>query len=217
MKKSFVVGAGFKPARQEAVVPAASTYPRRRTVRLTAYDYATPAAYFVTICTHQRALLFERPDHAAAVLAAWEDLPRHYAHASLDQFVVMPNHVHGIVLLADSDALRAGFKPTRQAESAPHHGLPEVVRAFKTFSARSVNRLRDRAGQPVWQRGYYEHVIRGERSLARIREYIAVNPGRWDSDGEGPAGRPDASERAFWTACASSSRPSATRRPGGRV
>ena len=195
-------------------MPAASTYPRRRTVRLPAYDYATPAAYFVTICTHHRALLLERPGLAAAVLAAWEDLPTHYAQVSLDQFVVMPNHVHGIVLLAD---VGAGLKPARQAESAPRQGLPEVVRAFKTFSARSVNGLRDTAGQPVWQRGYHEHVIRGEPSLARIREYIAVNPERWDADGENPAGRPDASERAFWAACASTSRPSATRRQGGRV
>jgi len=151
------VGAGFKPARQEAVVPAASMYPRRRTVRLPAYDYATPAAYFVTICvtncTRQRALLFERPDLAAAVLAAWEDLPRHYARVSLDQFVVMPNHVHGIVLNADADTVGAGFKPARQADRAPHHGLAEVVRAFKSSSARSVNGLRDTAGQQVWQRG----------------------------------------------------------------
>ena len=128
---------------------AASTYPRRPTVRLPAYHYARPAAYFITICTHQRALL-ERPDHAAAVLVAWEDLPRHYAHVSLDQFVVLPNHVHGIVLLADAD-------------------------------------------------------------MARIREYIAVNPERWGADGENPAGRPDASERTFWAAHP------AARRPGGRV
>ena len=81
----------------------------------------------------------------------------------------MPNHVHGIIILADGTDACAG--------------IPEVVRAFKTFSARSVNEYRKTRG-PLWQRGYYEHVIRNEKALDRIRAYIANNPAQWTQDPE---------------------------------
>ena len=94
----------------------------------------------------------------------------HYPHVALDAFVIMPNHVHGILVLID-EAPKGG-------------GLPEIVRAFKTFSSRRVNEMRDSGGARVWQRGYYDHVIRSERSLGRIRDYIESNPLRWELDKE---------------------------------
>jgi len=108
----------------------------------------------------------------SAVQACWHDLPEHYPQIMLDAFVVMPNHVHGILILAP--------------ESAGQHGLPEIARAFKTLSARRINEIRRTPGQPVWQRGYHEHIIRDEASLADIREYIATNPARWAFDRENP-------------------------------
>jgi REP element-mobilizing transposase RayT len=103
------------------------------------------------------------------VQQTWDDLPTHYQGIDLDAFIVMPNHVHGIIILAD--------------ESARRHAIPEIVRGFKTFSARRVN---ERAGKRgvLWQRGYYEHVIRNEKALDRIRAYIANNPARWADDPE---------------------------------
>ena len=97
------------------------------------------------------------------VRQTWDDLPTHYYGIRLDAFIVMPNHVHGIIVLADEPETR--------------HAIPEIVRGFKTFSARRHN---ERAGKRgvVWQRGYYEHVIRNEKALARIRDYIANNPAR---------------------------------------
>ena len=154
--------------------------PRRRSLRLRNYDYASPGAYFITICSHRGACLFGRIAHGLMRLNAlgtlvetcWHALPTHYPHVELDAFVVIPNHVHGILVLAD--------------ESPKRHGLPEIVRAFKTLSSRRVNEMRDRGGTPIWQRGYYEHVIRNEGLLGRIRDYVETNPCRWELDKENP-------------------------------
>ena len=103
------------------------------------------------------------------VQQTWDDLPSHYQGIDLDAFIAMPNHVHGIIILAD--------------QSERCHAIPEIVRGFKTFSARRIN---ERAGKnrARWQRGYYEHVIRNAKALDRIRAYIANNPARWADDPE---------------------------------
>ena len=147
----------------------------------------------------------------------WQELPRHYPHVKLDAWVVMPNHVHGIVVLASAGAggvgdgdgaesagveasaglgeagssigVGAGFKPAptgAEGGGAGRHALPEIVRAFKTFSARRINAVQGTRGASFWQRNYYEHVIRNEIALNRIRQYIMDNPIRWDDDPENP-------------------------------
>lgn len=123
--------------------------------------------------------------------AAWYDLPNHFTGVSLGAFVVMPNHVHGIIELHVLG--RAGLKP---APTKTRAELTEIVRAFKTFSARSVNRLRGMQGSAVWQRNYYEHVIRVETELDRIREYITNNPAQWEIDRENPLRCPDGTQHA---------------------
>ena len=130
--------------------------------------------------------------YGALVEQAWNDLPDHYPHLSLDQFVVMPNHIHGIVVLTD---VRAGLKPAPTAigpNPAPpkRHGLPEIIRALKTFSARRINEIRQTPGISVWQRNYYEHVIRNEADYTRIAEYIIDNPRRWSEDSLHPQNAP---------------------------
>jgi REP element-mobilizing transposase RayT len=123
----------------------------------------------------------------------WKDLPDHYGQVLLDEFVAMPNHVHGIIILNDN-TVGAGFKPAptidnhdiQHRNSFKHHGLPEIIRAFKTFSARRINQARNTPGIPVWQRNYYEHVIRNEEDLNKVREYISTNPAGWDKDEENP-------------------------------
>ena len=179
-----MVGAGFKPA------PIGSAIHRRRSIRLRGYDYAQAGFYFVTICVRDRECMFGEvvdndvrlSKYGTLVAQAWEDLPNHYPHLELDQFVVMPNHFHGIVVLTPAgagleSAVRAGFKP-----ALTRHGLPEIVRGFKTFSARRINEIRQTPGTSVWQRNYYEHVIRDESDYDRIAEYIAHNPQRWEED-----------------------------------
>jgi putative transposase len=150
---------------------------RRRSLRLQGYDYARAGAYFITVGTHDRIALFGeiaendmRLNQAGAIVKeAWANLTTHYQDIDLDEFVVMPNHVHGIIVLADRPRSR--------------HGIPEIVRGFKTFSARSVNEIQGTRGA-LWQRGYYEHVIRNETALNRVRGYIANNPARWAEDPE---------------------------------
>ena len=150
---------------------------RRKPMRLEHHDYTTPGAYFVTACTIGRRCLFGEVvegamlpnDFGREVEAAWKDLPRYIGKLALDQFVVMPNHVHGILVLDD------GAPP-----------LSEVMRAFKTFSAHRVNLQRGSQGASLWQRGFYDHVVRNEADLARIREYIENNPAQWALDEENP-------------------------------
>jgi len=98
----------------------------------------------------------------------------------LDLFVIMPNHIHGIILIVG-----AGLKPA-PTDRIKQYPLPEIVRGFKTFSARRINVMRVTLGVPVWQRNYYEHIIRNEDELNRIREYIKNNPLQWQFDRENP-------------------------------
>jgi REP element-mobilizing transposase RayT len=121
------------------------------------------------------------------VQSVWYDLPKHYPRVGCDAFVIMPNHIHGVLILTDVVSIgagngRAGFNP-----AATGHGLPEIVRAFKTFSARRINGMRGTRGVSVWQRNYFEHVVRNEAELLRIREYVVNNPLQWELDIENPS------------------------------
>ena len=180
--------------------------PERRSTRLRGYDYSTAGAYFITACTQDRLLLFGqvvRGEMAANRLGAvvedcWTELPDHY-DVALDAFMVMPNHVHGVIVIEDeptaadagaaADAdVGAGFKPAfPTAANAKRHGVPEIIRAFKTFSARRINDVRGTPGAPVWQRGFYDRVLRSEAELNRVRTYIEDNPRKWSEDPDNPA------------------------------
>ncbi len=165
---------------------------RRRSIRLKGYDYSQAGAYSITVCTQYRACLFgeivngemRHNDAGRMVHSVWDELPLHYSHVDLDAFVVMPNHVHGIIILTDTAGVGAGLKP---APAAKRHGLPEIIRALKTFSARRINESRNAPGTPIWQRNYYEHIIRNDDALNRIRQYIADNPANWETDENNPA------------------------------
>ncbi len=161
----------------------------RRSIRLKGYDYSQPGAYFVTICTHQRDCLFGSVINGQMILneygkiveQTWFDLVNHVGNVELDAFVVMPNHVHGIIIIIDnSDVVGAGSEPAPTLRKS--QPLPEIVRQFKTFSAKRINQIRRTAGVPVWQRNYYEHIIRQEEVLQQLRAYISENPQRWELD-----------------------------------
>jgi putative transposase len=153
------------------------------------YDYSQAGAYFVTICARDRHCLFGDVkqgemmlnEYGQVVTKCWHDLINHYAGITLDAFIVMPNHIHCIIVI--NNDVGAGFKP---APTDKRHGLSEIVRAFKTFSSRYINQIRNAPGTSVWQRNYYEHVIRSEKELNQIREYIVNNPMQWELDVENP-------------------------------
>lgn len=162
---------------------------RRKPIRLPHYDYAAAGAYFITVCVEDRRNLLGKVQDADTllspagdvVLQTWLDLPKHYSFVELDEFVVMPNHIHGLIWLQDikvnSDAVGAGFKP-----APTRHGLSELVRGLKTFSARRINELLKLNPKFAWQRGFYEHIIRDEADLFYHRQYIRENPAKWESD-----------------------------------
>jgi len=176
--------------------------PRRRHLRLLGFDYSGESAYFVTICTRNREYLFgdvvngkmRLNELGRMVQTDWDGLSDRFPTIEFDAFVVMPNHVHGILVLVGAGpvlSLVEGLAlPLGGAASSAPTGsasiLGKVVRAFKSISAIGVNRLLSRSGQSLRQRSYYEHVIRTEESLSRIREYIATNPLRWQLDRENP-------------------------------
>jgi REP element-mobilizing transposase RayT len=170
----------------------------RHSIRLPAYDYSTPAAYFVTICTDGRECVFGEIADGAMVLnecgeivqQMWDNLPDHYPCVQLDQFVIMPNHVHGIIVITDdghpavgAGSPRPGFAGHGETGGATpplrRPSLGNIVGYFKYQSTKHINTLRHTPGLPVWQRNYYEHVIRDDHDLAAIRDYIAANPARW--------------------------------------
>lgn len=160
----------------------------RRLTRVKSYDYASQGAYFVTICTAHRVNLFGSilqdamvpNSYGAVVQDVWQTLQDHYPHPRSLAFSLMPNHIHGILLIE-----YVGEEPnTETGGSSSPHGLPEIVRAFKSFSAIRINAIRETVGRPVWQRGYYEHIIRNERSMLRIAEYVENNPAQWTLDRE---------------------------------
>lgn len=222
---------------------------RRRSIRLHGFDYAETGAYFITACTHQRACLFgdivegemQLNAHGAIVRDEWLRTGDMRSDATLDVFVVMPNHFHAIVFLWRDDEFQAGsglrslparsiltttekgnreVAPTADGSSDDSGGDPQVaptgpksrsigaiMAGFKSAACKRINALRNSPGIPVWQRNYYEHIIRNDESLRNIREYVVNNPINWELDREHPntvqsgvripygrpAGRPDSS------------------------
>lgn len=158
----------------------------RRSIRLKGYDYTQPGSYFITICTHHRQRLFGEVRDGRMhlnkfghiVQKSWQKLPNHYCHIRLGPFVIMPNHVHFILILVEG--LIKGHKD--HIGQKKRHGVPEIVRGFKTFSAKEINRYRDLVQLPVWQRNYYEHIIRNDRSYLALQTYIEQNPLNWLQD-----------------------------------
>lgn len=158
---------------------------RRRSVRYGAYDYSRSGAYFLTICPWNRQCIFGQVTGTAVVLTPegkivheeWLKTPTHRSYVRLDQFIVMPNHFHGVLFLEGGEGT-ARRAPTRFGKQLPR-SLAAVIGAFKSAVARRV-------GRPVWQRNFFEHIIRNDESLSQIRRYIANNPSNWSSDPENP-------------------------------
>lgn len=172
----------------------------RRSIRLRGYDYTQPGAYFITMNTYQREHLFGRIIDGEMHLSTQGEIARDEwyktaeirPYVTLDEFCIMPNHVHGIIIINDDDSrmdesFRTGDQPslgTGAARCAPtiaptSHSLAAIVRAYKSAVTKRINEINGTPGTPIWQRNYYEHIIRGEADFARIREYIMNNPLRW--------------------------------------
>lgn len=169
----------------------------RRSIRLPGYDYGQAAAYFVTICTQNRECIFDDViegqmvlnDPGKVVESVWRELPEHYPGVAVDACAVMPNHLHGIIILVGAGPSACPHPPGQPQGVAPTLSLTDVVQRFKSLTTAKCRKgVRDSGWQPfagrLWQRNYWERVIRDERELDRVRQYIAENPLRWESDPE---------------------------------
>ncbi len=176
----------------------------RRSIRLRGYDYAQSGAYFVTICTSNRECLFGEitdgeihlNDIGEIVAACWQDIPAHFENVALDSFAIMPNHLHGIIVIGDTSSI-AWAKHLKNVNASPlqdrqpprgtqSDSLGAMIQNFKSVTARRINVLRNTQGAPVWQRNYYEHVVRSDEELDKIRAYICGNAARWAEDENNP-------------------------------
>ncbi len=177
---------------------------RRRSIRLTGYDYSGPGAYFITICTQGRECRFGAVSSGGSVALnpsgriAFEEWRRSTAvreEIEPDAFVVMPNHVHGVVLIrydiSGNNVGATGQSPLQRPDCPPRgparRSLASFVVGYKGAVTRRINALRKTPGAPVWQRNYYERILRYEDELNQARFYIQENPARWAEDDYNPA------------------------------
>jgi len=172
----------------------------RRSIRMPEFDYAAGGVFFVTICVKDRECLFGEVvecemrlnDMGAIVESCWRSIPEHRANVTVDAFVVMPNHLHGLLRLASVGAtlVSPSFEVRSDGRSAPRGpdpgSLGAVVGCFKADVTRRTTGFGARSSRNIWQRNYYEHLVRDDRSLEQIRQYIAANPANWTIDTENP-------------------------------
>ena len=174
----------------------------RKTIRLKGYDYTHAAAYFVTICTRHRECYFGDIINGEMKLSVmgriadqcWNDILNHFTNVQLDEYRVMPNHVHGIIMITNAEANDQPVgarhvvslhndEPIRKFGPLPPKSLHTIVGSYKS----AVTKLIHRSGHPfAWQSRFHEHIIRNQKELDRIRQYIYDNAAKWDLDKENP-------------------------------
>lgn len=165
----------------------------RRSIRLVGYDYSQAGLYFVTICAKDRKCVFGRVEHSEVFLnnvgkevkKCWLQIPEHYPNVVLHEFVIMPNHIHGIIELVGANyyspdstgqiIFRANNDSPLQVNNGTSGTIGAIVRGFKIGTTKALC-------SSVWQRNYHEHIIRNAEAYHKILEYIIINPLRWGDD-----------------------------------
>lgn len=169
--------------------------PNRRSIRLKGFDYSRLGAYFVTICTDNGECLFgdivdgkmHLNEAGVAIQDIWLESAGAYEEIGLDYYVIMPNHFHGIILFTKQLGSIQNTPLHMSRNQRRNMGLSKYIGRFKMLSAKQINIIRQTPGVTVWQRNYYEHIIRNDDDLSRIREYIENNPLKWELDEYNPA------------------------------
>ncbi|HPI66980.1 MAG TPA: transposase [bacterium] len=162
---------------------------QRKTNRWENFDYSNDRYYFVTICVEDRKEIFgiiknkkmELNEYGEIVKRCWFDLPNYYFNCYLNEFVIMPNHVHGIIEINNFlHHVGTGLKPV-PTRTNKLHSLSEIIRGLKTFSSRKINKLNKNLNFH-WQRSFYDRVIRNDKELYNAQNYILANPANWAKD-----------------------------------
>jgi len=184
-------------------------YPNRQSIRLEGYDYSQAGAYFITICTQNRLHLFGRIVDGEMVLNGagnmvfdqWMGLSQRFHAIELHEFIVMPNHIHGIIEITDTTHVGVGLVPTLNGETAErainHRAttrvaptittIGDIVGAYKSLTTNAyIDGVKQsgwqRYNKKIWQRNYWEHIVRDEQEYHRIAQYIIANPLKWEMD-----------------------------------
>lgn len=177
---------------------------RIESTRLPCWNYATPGGYFITICTYQKQCFFGEIIHQTMHLSTvgeiadrlWREIPQRFPNCQIDEFVVMPNHIHGILILRDLPAAQppaiavdsvrynpggvtGSFNPMRSPNS-----ISNILRWYKSKCKYEIGKI---CPEFAWQARFYDEIIRNEESRSRIREYIVNNPLKWDDDEQNPS------------------------------
>ena len=173
----------------------------RQSMRLQRYDYSLPGAYFITICIHKQKMLLKIKDVQMMIGSVWNSLPDRFPSLELDEFIIMPNHIHAILCMNVVGADLVSARNKMKSMSAPT--ISRIVQAFKSITTfKYILGVKENNwplfNKRLWQRNYYDHIIRSEKALNYIREYIVNNPIRWEFDKENPLGKMDKKEEDFW-------------------
>jgi len=166
------------------------SFPQRKSPRLRDYNYSQSGAYFVTICTNQRRHLFGAVDagvmHCGRLgqIAEYELqlIPQRWRHIDLDLFVIMPNHIHAIIIISDRENVGTAFLPSAETPSKQPI-LGHVIGNYKAGVTRLAHQQQlIKASELIWQMRFHDHIIRNEAGLNHIRDYVLHNPELWQQD-----------------------------------
>jgi putative transposase len=165
----------------DSVKCGVTCFPQRKSPRLAEFDYTTPGAYFVTICTWRKRSLFGQVQERKVRLSEvgkivekeWLRTAENRQYVDLDAHIVMPNHIHGLILI------REHLPPSGPCSPSLRHSLSAIIGGFKAAASRRIAMSEAAHRGAVWQRSYYERVIRNDREMKAVREYIANNPAHW--------------------------------------
>ncbi len=169
-------------------MPNFSNLPYRKTLRLKQFDYSRESAYFITISTKENQCLFgdikqgkiSLNSLGAIAYNCWLEIPEHFDYISLDEFVIMPNHIHGILWILSA---LENIDKKRRFGNIVKGSISSIIRSYKAAVTRKINGICKIKGVSlVWHSRFYEHVIRDEKSLYNIRKYIQENPLKWNED-----------------------------------
>lgn len=172
----------------------------RKQIRLRDYDYSEAGGYFITICTLNREDLFGKilnqtiqlNEFGKVAKQWWLELENRFRDITSDYHVIMPNHIHGIIMMSEGENAAGAIHelPLPRGRIERRRMLiPKVIGYYKMNSAKHINLLRKSTGGSLWQRNYYEHIIRNDKELSRVREYIQNNPLKWDLDRDNPVSK----------------------------
>ena len=164
-------------------------YHHRRSVRVKSHDYASPGEYFITICTYERESIFGVVQEDKMLLNewgtiaenCWGDLLNHFSHIHLGPYIIMPNHIHGIIGIDKYPERHC--KVDRRFSDAISGSISTIVGSFKSATTRKINQVRQNSGATIWQRNFHEHIIFDDDAKVRIQDYIINNPRNWKDDG----------------------------------